>query len=526
MKICVINTGGTISSAGEPLTPITAAEFGAAAERIIGPVIAENFPRLTIDYETSLTFPESETGTLDSTNLQPHDWCLIARFLLDNYARYDGFVVLHGTDSMDFTGSALPFLLNVFDEQGFGRAVLSKPVIITGSQVPMFHRAGADGELRVRFNTDAFQNFCGAIACAQRGIPEVGVYFGARLFRGNRLRKVDTSDFDAFDSPNYPPLAAYGIDLELFPEQMLPGPASHAVSLDNPECLALAKANLAAISAAIDDCPVMQFNAFPARYRSDRQSALLADLMAASIGTGLKGLVLESYGGGNFPSGHPDRPENGAIYRAIEQANADGVIVVDSTQVLAGTVDDRAYAAGAWLRAAGALSAYDMTSVAALSKAMILLAAADVNGWSFDTVKRLVQLNLAGEVRNVSWLNSRSNATLLPGQAIMALDGSARLVNDPFAGPLLQAGDGECLWSPFGTPDKGKAGRLVMQNDGNLVFYSDQNEPLWATDTRQPHAASSVLMLTGSHRRGDLLLSMQDYSGGRETARLFDQHAA
>ncbi|WP_206287669.1 asparaginase domain-containing protein, partial [Pseudomonas viridiflava] len=91
-----------------------------------------------IAYLTQITFPESASGTLDSTNLQPTDWCIMASAILANYAAYDGFVVLHGTDSMDFSGTALSFLLNSFDVQGFATAALSKPVIITGSQMPMY----------------------------------------------------------------------------------------------------------------------------------------------------------------------------------------------------------------------------------------------------------------------------------------------------------------------------------------------------------------------------------------------------
>ncbi|MEI8633344.1 asparaginase domain-containing protein [Vibrio sp. PP-XX7] len=99
----------------------------------------------------------------------------MAQGILDNYASFDGFVILHGTDSMDFTGTALPFLLNVFDENGYGTAVLSKPIIITGSQVPMYYQGTSQGisqndsanGLTLSFNTDAYQNMCGAIASAQ-----------------------------------------------------------------------------------------------------------------------------------------------------------------------------------------------------------------------------------------------------------------------------------------------------------------------------------------------------------------------
>ena len=141
MNIYVINTGGTISCVGNPLAPMTAAQFAAACQQILNPIIAQQFPNAQMNYVTDLIFPESTTGTLDSTNLQPTDWCLMATYILNHYAQADGWVVLHGTDSMDFTGTALPFLLSSFSSQGFPTAALSKPVIITGSQVPMFYQA-------------------------------------------------------------------------------------------------------------------------------------------------------------------------------------------------------------------------------------------------------------------------------------------------------------------------------------------------------------------------------------------------
>ncbi|OED49653.1 hypothetical protein AB838_06255 [Rhodobacteraceae bacterium (ex Bugula neritina AB1)] len=526
MKICIINTGGTISCVGDPLAPMSAADFAAASQTILDPILAEEFSDTTLVYETDLVFPESSTGTLDSTNLQPSDWCLMAGYILDNYADYDGFVILHGTDSMDFTGSALPFLLNVFDAQGFGTALLSKPVIITGSQVPMFAETtpGDTSDLTLNFNTDAFQNFCGAVACARLGIPEVGVYFDSCLYRGDRVLKVNASEFVAFNSPNYPPLAQYGIRLTQYPDRMLPDPVSSSVSLDNATALATAQAQLSTITDAIDDFPVMQFNAFPAVYSTTSGTAIIANLITAMVGTGLKGLVLESYGEGNFPSGNPDNASEGGIYTALKTANDAGVVIVDSTQVIAGTVNDSAYASGAWLPDVGALSASDMTPMAAFAKTMILQAAAAGNSWTADQVKDLIQLNLFGEVQNVSRLDSRSNSQLLAGQSIMALDGSATLSNDPVSGPVLSASDGTFLWAPFGSQAAGHPGSLFMQNDGNLVLRSADNEPIWATDTGVSGGASSMLMISGSYGSGDLALSVYNYSGQTLSATLYSQN--
>lgn len=519
MKLAVINTGGTISCVGEPLAPMTAKEFAQACEELLNPILLQQFPDLEITYLTNVTFPESKTETLDSTNLQPTDWCIMANGILDTYADFDGFVVLHGTDSMDFTGAALPFLLNSFDTHGYGTAVLSKPVIVTGSQVPMFYQAQPGSALSLNFNTDAYQNFCGAMATARIGIPEVCVYFQNHLYRGSRVLKTNASEFNAFSSPNYPPLAEYGVELTLYPENWLPGPVHESVSLDNATVLAKQQAAVANIQDKIDQYPVMQFNAFPARYSQSPASAFIADLLNSVVNAGAKGIILESYGEGNFPSGNPDTPSEGAIYQALEAANESGLNIVDCTQVISGSVNNSAYASGAWLPQVGALAPADMTPMAGLVKLMILMASATANGWSRDQVRALLQTNLCGEMKSVDSLDSRSNATLQPGQAITTLDGSATLTNDQALGPVLTgAGNTTPLWSLPTSPSADELpGCLVMQNDGNLVFYSRYNQALWASNTGNPAGASSRLTLTGhydatSPQNSTLLLQVYNYS--------------
>ncbi|WP_194788633.1 asparaginase domain-containing protein [Pseudomonas sp. UFMG81] len=528
MKIAVINTGGTISCVGNPLAPMTAQRFAQASQQLIDPILRQQFPDLQVDYLTSVTFPESSTQTLDSTNLQPSDWCIMAKGILDNYARYDGFVVLHGTDSMDFSGTALSLLLNSFDSRGVGTAVLSKPVIITGSQMPLYYEANGSTDLSLNFNTDAFQNVCGAVALAQSGIPEVGVYFQNHLYRGNRAVKTNASEFDAFHSPNYPALAEYGVELSLFNAQWLPGPVHVSVSLDNAEVLAAQQATLAVTTSAIDSFPVMQLNAFPARYSQSPATSFMADLIKAVVAAGASGIILESYGEGNFPSGNPDNPQQGAIYQALAMANEQGVNIVDCTQVIAGTVNNSAYAAGAWLPQVGALAPADMTPMAALAKLMILMAQAKANGWSRDQVQSLFQTNLVGEMHSVNQLDSRSNTTLLPGQAISALDGSARLLNDPQRGPLLLgASTTTPLWQlPSAPASSALPGRLVMQDDGNLVFYGRDNQALWATNTGEADGASSRLLISGRYNAGSpsastLKLQVLNYSADTITATLY-----
>lgn len=521
--LAVINTGGTISCVGNPLAPMSAAEFALACQTQIDPIVESQYPGLSIDYLTSITFPESQTGTLDSTNLQPSDWCIMAGSILSNYAKYDGWIILHGTDSMDFTGTALPFLLSSFNSSGIGTAVLSKPVILTGSQMPLFYQVEGT-QLTLNFNTDAFQNFCGSIAAALTGIPEVCIYFQNHLYRSNRAVKTNASEFNAFSSPNYPILGEYGVEFTVDAGSVLPGPVNAGVSLDDPSVLSAAIAQLTYIQANIDAFPVMQFNAFPAAYAMSPAGGVIAALIKVCVGQGIKGLILESYGEGNFPSGNPDNPSQGAAYQALAAANQAGVVLVDCTQVLSGVVNDSAYAAGAWLPQVGALNPSDMTPVAALAKLMILLTAAgyEANAWTTPEVETLLQLNLLGEMSNVSRLDSRSNSLLLPGQSLSTLDGSAALVNDQNLGPVLYIQDSQ-VWTAIqpAPPASGMPGLLVMQDDGKLVFYSRSRSPLWSTSTRAANPGSSMLMLKGAGAVGELEVVVYDYSNNVVSATLY-----
>ncbi len=525
MNIAVINSGGTISCVGNPLNPMPAQKFAEACTNLLTTIFQQGIPNLQISYITDLVFPESKYGTLDSTNLQPSDWCLMADYILDHYAEYDGWVVLHGTDSMDFTGTALPFLLSTFDKKGIVTGALSKPIIITGSQVPLFYQATPEDKLSINFNTDAFQNVCGALAAAQTGIPEVCIYFQNKLYRGNRVVKTNASEFNAFSSPNFSNLGEYGVGLSLDMNLILPPPVSHAVSLDNPSVRTEVSKQLNYIQKHLDQFPVMQLNAFPAHYKMSPAEGFLAKLIHSLPELHLKGLVLESYGEGNFPSGNPDHAEKGSIYKALKKVNDHGIVIVDCTQVISGVINDSAYLAGAWLPQVGALSPADMTPMAAFAKLMVLMTAAGHSGneWDLDTVKCLFQTNLLGEMLSVNKLDSRSNTSLLPGQNLYALDGSATLTNDQVMGPVLKDRQGKTLWSAFKTaPDASKMpGRLVMQNDGNLVFYSRYNSAMWATNTGVSSGASSMLRVDGSSVDKTLALSVYNYSEGEQTASLY-----
>ncbi|MCM2293678.1 asparaginase domain-containing protein [Allorhizobium sp. BGMRC 0089] len=496
MKIAIINTGGTISCVGNPLAPMSSAAFKAASAIHLDPILKQTCPGLDLDYVTDLAFPESASGMLDSTNLQPSDWCLIARYILEHYDEADGWVVLHGTDTMDFSGTALSMLLGRFRADGTALAQLSKPVILTGSQVPLFHADQAGIITGMSFNTDAFQNVCGAVAAAATGLAGLYVFFNSHLMRGSRVVKTDANQFHGFTSPNFPDVGQYGITLTLDARNALPFPLSDAVSLDHPTARAATLAQLQAIFDRLDQVPVMQLNAFPAWYRPEAGTALLANLIRAVTAEGIRGLVLEAYGEGNFPSGNPNEPEKGAIARALKEAADQGVVIVDNTQVLKGAVDYNAYAAGAWLPGIGALNPADMTPMASLAKLTVLLAAQDFNGWTAEDLRYLMQVPLVGEMQDGSRLDSRMRPVMLPGQALTTFTGGATLNNLPAHGPVLSDAAGHILWAMLEQQDAAALpGRLLLKEDGNLIFYSRNGKVLWQSGTTSSGTGATLLSL-------------------------------
>lgn len=468
MRICVITTGGTIGSAGTPLAPIPAREFAAAATRLLGASLVAAQPGLDLHFDTRLRF-DSATGMLDSTDLRPADWCRIAAHILDLYADFDGFVVLHGTDTMDFTAAALPLLLNVFDPMGLGRAVLSKPVILTGSQLPLFRQAG--DELVLNAGSDAFANLAGALAVARLRLPEVGLFFDGRLWRGNRALKVSSTRFAGFDSPHLPPLAEAGIGVWHGAAVPLPGPAAPAVSLDDPQARALAVAQVRAVRAGLDAHPVAALAAVPAA------DALLAAQIGDALDRGIRGLVIEGYGEGNMPEG------GGTLAAALRRAEAQGAVVVIASRVIGGKVDTFHYAAGAWVAQTGAIAAGEMTPVAAFAKLSILLALTDHHGWDRAALRALMRRELAGEGAGRDRLAPGS--VLWPGMSLAAADGGAVLANDPDTGLVLRDGMGRVLWSTGGP------GRLILR--GRPVFLGPDGTLLWQASQALPGA---VLILT------------------------------
>lgn len=477
MRILILNTGGTISSVGTPLAPMPAGDFATACQRLMEPALRAALPDVEIIFETGLRFPDSASGGLDSTDLRPADWCRIARCILESYDRADGFVILHGTDSLDFSGAALPFLLNVFDANGLNRAVLSKPVILTGAQLPLFR--ATDQGLVLNAGSDGFADLCGALSVAQLRLPEVGLFFDGKLWRGNRALKVSTNRFAGFAAPHLPPLAEVGIGCWHGPTAPLPGPAGPLVALDDPAARGLALAQLDAIEAALPDCKVAQLQAFPADHRAG--DALLARLIDATVAEGARAIILEAYGEGNFPAG------GGAIPEAVARASAAGVVVVDSSRVIGGVVGAFHYAAGAWIAEAGAICGRDMTPVAAFAKAMILLAAAAHHGWDAEVVKAQIQRDLAGDCAPLDRLEA--GAVLRTGQSLATADGAILLINDPASGPELRNKEGMVLWRAGGPGRFELRDRaVVIARDGVVLWQADQGLP------------GGVLLLSGGSR--------------------------
>lgn len=279
---------------------------------------------------------------IDSAEAQPSDWHAIATDLASRYDDYDGFVVIHGTDTMAYTAAALSFAL----------AGLRKPVIVTGAQIPLSVP-----------RSDAAGNLLGALLiAAQHALPEVCLYFNGTLLRGNRATKVSSSSFDAFDSPNHPPLGRVGIDIVVDRHLALPVPAREAFEIVAPGGHEIA---LLRVHPGLT----------PAQCRR---------LLAPPLG----GLLLQTYGAGNGPVGMP------GFVEALADATARGVVVVNVTQCARGSVDAALYATGSALAEAGVVAGRDLTVEAALTKLEHLLSL----GLDADEARRRMPLALCGEV--------------------------------------------------------------------------------------------------------------------------------
>lgn len=336
-SILIIYTGGTIGMKTDPETGVLVPfDFSA---------IYDEFPslkRLNVDIDVLTMDP-----VIDSSNVSPQNWIELAKLIHDNYAKYDGFVVLHGTDTMSYTASAMSFMLEN----------LSKPVVFTGSQIPI-------GVLR----TDGRENLITAIEIAgtQLGgrpeVPEVSLYFQNRLFRANRTSKRSAEALNAFRSYNYPPLAEVGVSISYNVSAIL-HPEQTSTELR--------------IATHLSD-GILVIKLFPGLDERTLRAMLSVE--------GLKGVVLETFGAGNAPT-------CGWFIHALDDAIARGVIVLNVTQCGGGSVSMGLYDTGLRLQKAGVLCGHDMTTEAAVTKLMYVLGL----GLPADETRALLRRPIKGE---------------------------------------------------------------------------------------------------------------------------------
>lgn len=338
-SVLVIYTGGTLGmvydSKDKQLVPF---DFQQVLEKV--PEIAR------LDFEISFLSLEAP---IDSSNMNPTIWIELAQIIKDNYDKYDSFVILHGTDTMAYTASALSFLLEN----------LNKPVLLTGAQLPI-------GVAR----SDARENFITALEIAAAVdenkkpiVSEVCIYFNSQLLRGNRSKKQESSDFNAFHSENYPILANAGVQIDYNFPYLKP------FSTSNQELIVHSQM----------DPNVAYLKVFPGICQKVVHSILSIE--------GLRGIVLETYGAGNALT-------DSWFLQEIQQAIDRGLLIFNVSQCEGGRVKQGHYQTSKFLQEVGVISGSDITSEAAITKMMFVF------GKESDPTicAKLLELPLAGEL--------------------------------------------------------------------------------------------------------------------------------
>ncbi len=328
-KILCLFTGGTIAMDAETLSSIHT---------------AQEILEYVRELKNFASIEAHQVCSIDSVEMQPRHWVEIASYIYRHYNDFDGFVVLHGTDTMVYTAAALSFILQK----------TGKPIIFTGSQIPLYSSNASD----------ARNNLINAVRFALMDIAEVCIFFGTVLLRGNRARKVSGFDINAFQSFSDAPLGSAGVRLSLSREA---GKRRKAKPRFAPTL----------------ETSVFQLKIFP---------SMSVEIIERIVAMGYKGIVLETFGTGNIPVG-----EN-SLLPGIEKALKAGIPVVVATQCEKGSAE-ALYPAGRILGKRGAILAHDMTPETALIKLMWVLGQTREPG----EIRRLMTADLAGELSPQGW---------------------------------------------------------------------------------------------------------------------------